>query len=1384
VYDIRRHIAEKGMWAGMIKRVASNSLLGAKAISGGYFAAAKIKTPHSQAFLKSIDELIVNASDHCVACRMKKAPPALAAHSQVTEIDVRFEPGGEISITNNGPGIPVVLHQKVSEQFGRPVYIPEIAFCIPLAGSNLDKRGDNVKGGTNGLGCKIANISSRWFEVTTVSFGPDGSRRLYRQLSEDRMQVVHPPTVVDLAAEPCPPGWDRPPTPHTRVRLLPAYDVLGYRPGTPAWQADYADIGTWFQLRLFQLATYLGPAVQVRFNERPVAVVAPQALAGVYLLGAPRITPASLPEVQTFAAQIKPRAAAYKQHPWNVFVAVAPQLRQFGHVTIINGVVSIAGPHIGRFKAAVQDEVSKKLHRLVKDSGAKYTIEECCKHLFFIVTGTLPGADWTGQRKDEIAITEEALQEYAYPKAWLREIADAVVARVVEGLAHTAKPTKGAKISDEAKYTPAAAAPKNRKGLLVAEGDSAIQFLRKGLTLGDKNPGGPSFELYGIMSLKGVPINALKMTTELGGTAGADGAPQTQIARKKKLDDNVILKSLIQVLGLEHGRAYDTPAERARLNYREVILCVDQDLDGVGKICGIFLSNFARFWPGLLRAGYVRWFMTPVIRVYPRAANTIRKRIKQGPLQEFFHEDEYVAWAAGAGGTDAVGKKFNVCYYKGLGGHNDAETLSMFKDFEKKLYTFYYDGDAPRLFKIYFGEDSLERKRELIAPSPVVTAEFLRHLEASRTIPCSFHLRHYAKPFKLDAIQRQLPSIDGLTEGRRKGAAGARKRWKGKSGVCKTYQLTGYVASEMAYHHGDSSMNNTLTTMCQTFPGARTVPLFEGTGAGSWVKGGQDSASPRYTDIGPNEAVVSRVFPPVDDWCLPHRFIDGARAEPSTYVPVLPLAALDNWNNPSEGWAINTWGRRISQTAEIVRAFCDARHPHHAVARDAVESVAAAAASAFPPEWAGEEAPALLPPAEVAERRLRFRAAFPLDPAIRNLHATFRLYDGKLHHFGLYQVNGLPLAPPAPGSPGVPAGAGAGRTCVPTGLGGVAAHCAATGASLDAWLARADAAGLTLRVLQLPFRTWADPFVKRLTGTRKSGEPTAQSVHVEYVNNYSGDDRCDIQIKLKPGAYAALLKAHQKNQKKAELDPLELFFGKDFHASTVGNINVLKPFAGAAEGGVLEFGNDYHLLVLYCLPFRQRLYALRLQREATILQLRIRLERETIRYIDHSSEIAIQKTKDVREAAAKLAAARFPRFQLATVNQPGFASLPTLRACLIEADAPAPAAGPADVENVEGDRDGEGTEDGEGDEDGEGAEGGAAAATAGRPPSYDYILNLRSRDLLQSSRRRHAERLARLEADAARVQAALDDPVFPGAQVWLQELEELVGVLQEQGFYT
>lgn len=185
---------------------------------------------------KIVDEVLTNASDHHYngACGNLRAP--------CTEVRVTMD-AGEISVWNNGDGIPVEVHAVAG------VYVPEMIFGTMGTSSHYDEA-ERKTGGKNGLGAKLANIYSDHFEVETVCEG-----RRYLQRFEDQIRVRHPPEVTACKKRE-----------FTRVTFRPRFRMFG----VDGFSEDFVQL---VRKRCLDLSACYNSALAVYFNGERIPVV-------------------------------------------------------------------------------------------------------------------------------------------------------------------------------------------------------------------------------------------------------------------------------------------------------------------------------------------------------------------------------------------------------------------------------------------------------------------------------------------------------------------------------------------------------------------------------------------------------------------------------------------------------------------------------------------------------------------------------------------------------------------------------------------------------------------------------------------------------------------------------------------------------------------------------------------------------------------------------------------------------------------------------------------------------------------------------------------------------------------------------------------------------
>ena len=858
--SFKDHIKSKAMWAGSITPINIPDLYGLNNDN----ELIEITNNHTPALLKSIDEIIVNAIDHCKGC--EKNTPS----KRVTKIHLSYTDENYIIVYNNGPGIPLKKDKTSGE------YLIEQAFSKFLAGTNIEKPKDSIKGGINGLGAKIANVHSDIFIVETIS-----NKQKYNQVFKNRLSIIEPPVITKTDVMDC-----------TTITFLPSYTSLGYDINNNIY---FDDIKKWLKLRMYQVASYLGESIEVKYNDLLCTTTNTKSLADLLISDEDTIV----------STTCKNSNNGYNLH---MSVIINPNGRKpkkklsIQNMTIINGVVSNKGSHVNFIRKIIKEYIDTKISKITKGSN----IEKRDINIKLVICGCIPGIDWSGQNKDTLQVSNKVLEQYKINDTFLKQLSTLLIEGIVIN-----QSTKTSKVEHD-KYIKARNITqtklKKKCILLAAEGDSAITLLRTGLTQkANKKLSlldfAPSFDWLGIISLQGVILNAAKEITEY---ETSDGFVSV---KSDKLKHNKRLNMLADAFGLKYEYTYDKPEELNTLNYGKLILCTDQDLDGTGKIASLVLVWIYTFWPALLKSKRIGKLMTPVIRIY---------KSKDPPI-EFYYEQELEEWLKIIDDRN----KYKIKYYKGLATHDETEAATMFTlgTFNKSIYTYTMDDAAHELFKIYFGVDPCLRKKILSTPVKHLTYKESLELKQIQEIPIGrVQLDIDTKLYKNEAINRQLPhAIDGLNPARRKILMASIIRFNSDSKEIKIFQLGGYVADKMLYHHGDASLNKTIVCMAQNFQGAKKYPYLTGIGQFG-DRHGSKAGSPRYISV-KLSPIVHNIFPSEDRWLLPYVFDEGIRAEPEYFIPILPMAVLESYQIVTEGWNHKTYGRKISSVLNIVNDY-------------------------------------------------------------------------------------------------------------------------------------------------------------------------------------------------------------------------------------------------------------------------------------------------------------------------------------------------------------------------------------------------------------------------------------------------------------------------------
>lgn len=380
--------------------------------------------------------------------------------------------------------------------------------------------------------------------------------------------------------------------------------------------------------------------------------------------------------------------------------------------------------------------------------------------------------------------------------------------------------------------------------LILTEGDSAATSAITGLKVVGR-------EKWGVFPLKGKMLNVKDISQD-------------------KFNKNEELTSIKKILGLEQGKKYKSMKE---LRYGRVMVMADQDADG-SHIKGLLMNLFHTEWPELMRLGFLCSLATPLL-----------KATRRNEVLAFYNQTEVERWKATLG--DAGTKGWTLKYYKGLGTSTPTEAREWFEKLNEIKYV--WDDTTDDSFSLAFNKKRADDRKRWLAtydPHRVLSIGKGGTIEYTKFI--NDELIHFSNEDNI----RSLPSLmDGLKPSQRKILFGCFKR-NLKSEV-RVAQLAGYVSEHAAYHHGEASLTATIVGMAQNFVGSNNINLLAPVGQfGSRLMGGKDAASARYihTHL---EPIAESIFRKEDDSILEHIEDDGLIVEPETYLPTVPILAIN-----------------------------------------------------------------------------------------------------------------------------------------------------------------------------------------------------------------------------------------------------------------------------------------------------------------------------------------------------------------------------------------------------------------------------------------------------------------------------------------------------------
>lgn len=558
---------------------------------------------------------------------------------------------------------------------------------------------------------------------------------------------------------------------------------------------------------------------------------------------------------------------------WEICVSLTE--RGFNQVSFVNSICTIrGGTHVTHVSDQIVEAILEKVKTQSKEKvkgGVDVKPHHVRNHIWVFIKCLIENPAFDSQTKETLTTKQSKFgSRCELSEKFLSEVSSCgVVDLILMAAMAKSKVDLGKKLkANTSRVTRLTGIPKledaNDAGgklssecsLILTEGDSAKALAVSGLSVIGRDK-------WGVFPLRGKVLNVRDATL-------------------KQMMANEEIQNLIKIIGLDLNKEYD--AELKGLRYGSIMIMADQDTDG-SHIKGLLINLIHAWWPSLARLpGFMKEFFTPIVKA------------TRGKTQLCFYTlPEYEAWKTETNG----GKGYKIKYYKGLGTSTSKEAKEYFGALDTHQIKYRYDGvEDDRSIDLAFNKKRSDDRKAWI--NSYEDGNLIDHTQ--KEVSYKDFVDKELVLFAKANVSRAIPSmVDGFKPSQRKVLFGCFKR-NLKNDV-KVAQLVGYVSEQAAYHHGETSLSETIVGMAQDFVGSNNINLLMPQGQfGTRLQGGKDSASARYiyTRLAP---ITRAIFPAADDHVLEYQNEDGLSVEPRWYCPILPMVLVNGVEGIGTGWS-------------------------------------------------------------------------------------------------------------------------------------------------------------------------------------------------------------------------------------------------------------------------------------------------------------------------------------------------------------------------------------------------------------------------------------------------------------------------------------------------